>query len=393
MRFLAEVEASPLEDLAAAVEGLQQEDLERFGSAALAQNLGRLFGLLQRLESEFTRRVAHFDRGAHGYACDNLPTVAWLRLRCRLRGCAAAERVRVGRQLEELPETAAAFSRGEISYQHAAVLSRCAEEVGTEPLRQVESALVEAAREVDPGRLRLATRYLRHCLDPDGSLSQAEREFSRRHLYLSQTLDGLYVLDGLLDVEGGETLRTALEALMGPPAPADRRSSAQRRADALVELARCQLDAGGLPETGGEKPHLTLVSELRTLRREPQSPPAELDWRQLLPGERARRLACDVQLTPVLVGADWRPLAVGRSRRVVSSALRRALHLRDRGCRWPGCDRPPAWTDAHHIRHWVDGGETNLANTVLLCRRHHSQVHEHGWRLEWQGGELLVRPP
>lgn len=113
---------------------------------------------------------------------------------------------------------------------------------------------MEAAREVDPGRLRLATRYLRHCVDPDGSLSQAEREFGRRHLYLSQTLDGLYVLDGQLDVEGGETLRTALDAPMGPPAPADRRSSAQRRADALVGLARCQLDAGGLPETGAKSP-------------------------------------------------------------------------------------------------------------------------------------------
>ncbi|MDQ6774090.1 MAG: HNH endonuclease, partial [Candidatus Dormibacteraeota bacterium] len=180
---------------------------------------------------------------------------------------------------------------------------------------------------------------------------------------------------------------------MGPPAPADRRTAPQRRGDALVELSRRQLDSGGLPEVGGEKPHLTLVAELRTLRGEPGAPPAELDWRQLLPGEHARRLACDSQVTPVVVGPEGAPLSVGRATRVVAPALRRALALRDRGCRWPGCDRPPDWTDAHHVVHWAKGGATELANLCLLCRPHHRLAHEKGWRLEWQGGELVVRPP
>ncbi|MDQ6773841.1 MAG: HNH endonuclease, partial [Candidatus Dormibacteraeota bacterium] len=200
-------------------------------------------------------------------------------------------------------------------------------------------------------------------------------------------------IDGLLDAESGEVVRTALETLMGPPAAGDERTAPQRRADALVELMRRQLDAGRLPEVGGKKPHLTLVAEMGTLGGEPGAPPAELNWRQLLPREHARRLACDCQLTPVVGGPDGAPATVGRTTRVVPPALRRALVLRDRGCRWPGCDRPPGWTDAHHLRHWADGGATELRNLCLLCRVHHRLAHTRGLQLEWAGVELVVRPP
>jgi predicted restriction endonuclease len=79
---------------------------------------------------------------------------------------------------------------------------------------------------------------------------------------------------------------------------------------------------------------------------------------------------------------------------VISGALRKALVVRDRGCRFPGCDRPPDWTDAHHIQHWADGGETRMENLLLLCRRHHRMVHEEGWRLGWgEQRELVAVPP
>ena len=84
----------------------------------------------------------------------------------------------------------------------------------------------------------------------------------------------------------------------------------------------------------------------------------------------------------------------GRSARTIPPSLRRALVARDRGCRFPGCDRPAEWTDGHHLRHWAHGGETTLQNLALLCRRHHRRVHEQGWRLEWGAkGELLAAPP
>ena len=216
----------------------------------------------------------------------------------------------------------------------------------------------------------------------------------RRYLHLSPSLDGVWYVDGRLDPEGGAKLASALEAVAGPPAPDDKRSAAQRRADALVDLVGERLDAGRLPTTGGQRPHLTLTAELATLQRQPGSRAAELDWGQTICGESARRLACDAALTPILVDEQGEPLSVGRATRVIPPAMRRALALRDRTCRWPGCDRPARWSDAHHLQSWLDGGETRLSNLALACRAHHRLVHEGGWRLvRTPGGELEAIPP
>jgi hypothetical protein len=91
--------------------------------------------------------------------------------------------------------------------------------------------------------------------------------------------------------------------------------------------------------------------------------------------ESARRLACDAAVTRVITDARSEPLEVGRKTKVVPPSLRRAVAVRDGGCRFPGCERPPGWCDAHHVRHWADGGETGLSNLVLLCRPHHRLIH------------------
>jgi hypothetical protein len=96
----------------------------------------------------------------------------------------------------------------------------------------------------------------------------------------------------------------------------------------------------------------------------------------------ARRLACDAVLIPAVLGTAGEPLDLGRAARLVSPALRRALVLRDGGCRFPGCDRPPQWTDAHHIVAWMHGGPTDLANMILVCRHHHTLLHEGGWTID-----------
>jgi hypothetical protein len=113
-----------------------------------------------------------------------------------------------------------------------------------------------------------------------------------------------------------------------------------------------------------------------------------------VPIETAQRIACDAAVATVIVDAKGTPLDVGRTTRTIPSSLRRALVVRDRGCRFPGCDRPPEWTDGHHIRHWAEGGATRLDNLVLLCARCHTAVHECGWRLRWGAdGDLVVEPP
>jgi len=220
------------------------------------------------------------------------------------------------------------------------------------------------------------------------------RQEQDRYLHLSPSLDGVWYIDGRLGPEGGARLAAALAAIAGPPGREDKRSAAQRRADALVDLVSERLDSGSLPRTGGQRPHLMLIADLVTLQRQPGSRAAELDWGQTICGESARRLACDAALTAILVDEQGEPLSVGRTTRVVPAGMRRALVLRDRSCRWPGCGRPATWCDAHHLEPWLDGGATKLSNIALLCRAHHGLVHEGGWRLvRTPGGELEAVPP
>jgi hypothetical protein len=235
--------------------------------------------------------------------------------------------------------------------------------------------------------LRRAIIHLRHCVEPDGVLEDANQEHERRFLHLSQTFGGMFVLNGQFGADDGATLQTALDALMTPPAADDERVASERRADAMTEMARRQLDLGGLPKVGGQKPHLMVTTEMATLMREPGSRAAELEWSQPIPAETARRIACDCALTPIV---DGEPHGTGR---VVPGSMKRALVVRDKRCRFPGCDIPASWTDAHHIRHWADGGPTKLWNLVLLCRRHHRLVHEGRWQLVGAGDNQLQAVP
>lgn len=385
-----------LDAVASGIDDMADEDLHRLTSDALCDHLLQAHTELTRLQAQLVRVVGVFERTQAYAPSGALSAAAWLRHNCRLSPAAASQLVKVARQLCELPATARAFAAGEIGLQHASLISRTAEDVGTEVAREAEPVLLGAAREVDAGRFRLVTQRLRHCFDQDGALEAFQRDHERRRLHLSQTLDGLFVLDGILDPEGGSALRTALDALLGPPAPDDQRSAAQRRADALVELARGELDRGQLPEQGGQRPHLVLTASLETLRREPEGPVAELDWGLAgVPSETVHRFACDCRLSCAIVDSDGEPLSIGHASRVIPPALRTALAIRDRGCRWPGCGRPVRWCDGHHVVSWLDGGKTSLSNLWLICRSHHRLLHEGGWQLRpsGDGSTLTVIPP
>jgi len=195
----------------------------------------------------------------------------------------------------------------------------------------------------------------------------------------------------VLDPEGGATVLAALAPLAAPGGADDDRTPAQRRADALVELARRALDGAELPATASERPHLQIRVDLATLLAGTGT--AAADWAGPLSAGAALRLAGDATISPVLTAGPSEVLDLGRSVRLVSPAQRRALVVRDGGCVWPDCDRPPAFTDAHHLRHWIDGGATDLANLALVCRRHHRLVHA-GWELAHDpDGVWRARPP
>jgi hypothetical protein len=373
---------------------LADEDLTAVPAEAMGDDQIALQRIDNRVRAEALRRLRRFDKG-QGYTDSMaLSAKAWLRWKCNLDYNVASAQVEVARRLETLPQTSKALADGDISYRHASLIARTAERLGDRMEAHAEEILVNAAKELDPLRLRYAIAQLRHCLEPDQVLDDANKAHERRFLYLSQTFDGIFRIDGQLDADGGAALQTALNAAMGPPAADDWRSAAERRADALTDIARRQLDSGRLPEVGGQKPHLMITVDMATLRKEPGSRAAELEWAQPIPAETARRLACDCTITPVLRGAESHQVEAGLSSRVIPPAMRRALIVRDKHCRFPGCDRPVAWTDGHHLTHWADGGPTLPVNLALLCARHHHATHELGYRLRWgENGELVAIPP
>ena len=372
---------------------LAEEDLTSSPAESMGDDQIALHRIGNRVQAEALRRLRRFDRG-QGYASSGaLSARAWLRWKCNLLDKAASDQVNVARALESLPQTSEAFADGDISYRHVSLIAHTAQELGDKMEAEAEAILVTAAREQDPRGLKIVSLHLRHYLEPDGVLRDANEQHDRRYLYLSQTLDGVFYLNGRFDAEGGAVLRTALDAVMKPPAPDDERMARQRRADALVVLMRRQLDGGQLPEVGGQKPHLMVTLDLATLTKAPGSRAAELEWAQPIPAEIARRLACDCTITPIPCGAESHQVEVAGSSRVIPPAMKRALIARDKHCRFPGCDMPPAWTDGHHIKHWADGGPTALSNLLLFCRRHHGFFHERGWSLEKAEGGLVAYPP
>ncbi len=322
--------------------------------------------------------------------------IEWIRHNCRMGAGHAADRVNVGEQLASLPKSAQAVAAGEIGFAHLSVIARTANAVATSKPGQPfdESLVLEAARESSVGRLWHYCQHVRHAADPEGVAAEQAEAARYRRLSLSTYEDGSLGLDGWLDPAAGATVRTALEPLSRLGGSEDDRTLEQRQADALFELANHGLDAGVLPRRGGQRPHVQVTTSLETLRGLSGSPAGEMEFTLPVSTLTVQRLACDSAITRVVLGSESVVIDVGRAKRVVSGSRRRALDVRDKQCQWPGCDRPPSWTAAHHLVHWARGGETNLDNMVLLCHRHHTMVHEGRWQLvRTDDGRWLTVPP
>jgi hypothetical protein len=335
------------------------------------------------------------ERAPDGEMTMALSCATWLSHNLQISSSAAHAQVHLARQLPFLPATAAAFERGELSSQHVSVVVRATESVargGGQP-DQAEALMLQEARRRDPRDLLRWGLSLLHQLAPQEMVAEEERRHRRRYLRLSEAFDGGYDLEGYLDPEGGATLKTALNGLLGPRPKDDERTPGQRRADGLVEIATRALDRGDLPVRGGQRPHLTVTATLETLRGDAGAPAALLDWGFPISGKALRRIALDAVITPILLGARGDPLHVGRKYRTATPKMSRALAERDRGCVWPGCDRPPHWAERHHELPWRSGGRTEIDGMSLLCTRHHGLLHR-GWRLErLPDRRLIARPP
>ncbi|WP_422739438.1 DUF222 domain-containing protein [Micromonospora sp. WMMD729] len=387
---LAQAEAAVADCLDAPVWALPEHDLVAALDAAhrLAQRLAAVqLALVRELDGRGTARA----QGASS-------TAVWLRDRLRLDGSAARGLVDLAGALDAgAPGVRAALADGDISVEQARVIGETVQTVhaaaGAEAADKAAGVLVGWAGQFEPRLLRrLGTRVLDHVapeLAEAAARAALEAEARRadrdRHVTLSELRDGRLRLSGHLNAEAAGLLRAALDPLTAPSGPDDPRCPGQRRHDALADLCRLALRTGELPDHGGEPAQVVVTTSFDVLAR--QLDTGTLDTGPRLTPETVRRLACDAAILPAVIGGSGQTLDVGRQRRLVTGPLRRALVLRDRGCAFPGCDRPPRWCDAHHIRHWADGGHTSLTNAVLLCGHHHRHLHQGEWTVRLGGDD------
>ena len=347
---------------------------------------------IDALEGDFATQTREVRRVGGHLAYGAASVVTWIGRTCGMSSSSVADRLCVGAQLESLPKIALALRSGEISYQSTALLCHLRDQLGEKRELFDEDEMLDLARQHSVGSLRYLCRYAQHVADPDGFYKEAEADFTRRRLDISQMGDGMYCLDAILDPEAGAALRTALDSLAKRLGPDDDRSHKQRMADSLNELVHHAMDEGRLPKRNGVRPHINLTTTVEGLKNELGAGPADLELSLPISTRTLERLACDCTMSRVLL-ADSMVIDVGRATRTVSAPMRRALRVRDRGCRWPGCDRQVNWTNPHHIDHWATGGPNRLPNLVLLCFFHHRLVHEGGWQVVKVGREFRFVPP
>jgi hypothetical protein len=379
-------------ELRSAVDTLSATDPTELDDAALGALLVEVSVQTDRLAALRARLTAAHDRRAAWRADGARSEKAWLAERCRLSPGEAGSRAEFARRLAALPQTSDAFVDGTINAAHARAAASVVRDLPAEATGGLDQLVVERGATVDAGRLRAAVDDYAHRAAADSLAARERRAYRNRRVNVWRTPDGGVALDGRLDPLGGETVLTALAALAAPGDAGDDRTAEQRRADALVLLARRFLDEGALPQVGGQRPHVTVVVPLDTLQAEPDAPPAALDRLGSVSGEAARLLACDANITRVVTAGASQPLDLGRTTRVVTSGQRKALAVRDGGC--IGCRAPVAWCQAHHVRHWTDAGPTDLANLVLVCSGCHRGIHDHGWQpVRAPNGTWTVRKP
>ena len=415
---------------------------------ALESQITELWGHINAATAQFLALLAEFDR-REGWAQHGVASCAhWLNWQCGISAGAAREKVRVARALTSLPKISEAFGEGRLSYSKVRAVTRVATAETEDSLLNI--ALHGTAAHVE--RTVKGFRRVLRVLERD----EAEVMHERRYLDFRRDADGSVRIEARLTPEVGELLLKALEAAQavldertgeaetagavaaesdapaasvpagtsgsegsgqrgasptGVPAgtsgsnaaqqggaePTDvpagtpRRSVSQRRADALGHIlerfvtGKCSGSANGAHQVVVHIAHDALCDV-------PESSGAEFEDGHVVAVETARRLGCDGALIGVVEGQKGEPLAVGRRTRAVPPAIRRALRVRDGGCRFPGCDRS-RFIHAHHIQHWTDGGETRLDNLVTLCSQHHRLVHEGGYGVRMNDGEIeFMRP-
>jgi hypothetical protein len=331
-------------------------------------------------------------------------TTVWLREHLRVSIHAAKRMLDLAQAIDQRPALDAALAAGAVNVEQAQVVAATIRdlpaEVGDQVVDKAEAALIDQAAACEPGILcKAGERILAHVAPEIADAADAAalarmeaRAQQTRAFHLTRNGDGRVRLTGWLDEEAAATVNAALDPLCAPRHDLEPRTPSQRRADALVEVCELAVRSQQLPDSGGQRPHVVVTVPYDVVRA--QLGVGTLDTGGRLSPEQVRRLACDAHLIPAVLDGHGQVLDLGRTRRLITGALRRALELRDQGCAFPGCDRPPRWCHGHHIHAWTSGGSTTLDNSVLLCGHHHRIIHRGHWavRLAADGTPEFIPP-
>ncbi len=335
--------------------------------------------------------------------------------------------VRLAQALEQpvLAPVAQAQRDGWLSTAKAHVIARAIDQLppSHDGRERGVQMLLEEAKRLDATDLRKVARRLVEVVDPDGTERREEKERDReernahlgRHLSIRDDGAGGAFIRGRCSSEDAAQIRATLMPLSRPVPTSvpdcdpetcalpgcghdgrDPRDHGARMLDALVEAMRRLQGTSLLPDSHGAVPRINIVINLDDLRDQTGAGAGAgvADTGEELSPQAVRRLACDADIIPVVLGASSEVLDVGRHQRLASVAIWRALVVRDRHCRFTGCTRPPIMCHAHHIQHWLDGGPTSVDNLLLLCSHHHRLVHSGPWTItQPTPGDFGFHPP
>jgi hypothetical protein len=403
--------------LDAALRRLHVEDLNALPGGRLDEQVVDLHRAATRLEAEQLRWLGEWERQGVWALDGSKSAAAALARRCGMALGTARDRLRTAVRLREAPVVAESFADGRLTLAKVRLLVGLVGEDRTETLRSAftaaEAELVRHAEQLSVRDTAFLVNHFAAAADPDGHEADWDRQYANNRFHLAESMDGCGHLDGFLDPEATQIARHALGILedrlyrdehhrdADPDQP--KLTATQRRAAAFIALCQSVLDDDPARDdnlAGVARPLITAILDATTAGTNPDQPSILDDHHDTcsggcgepestvtlaannvpLPRPVAQRLLCDAVFVRVLTKAGSVPLDVGRASRHPTTAIARALLLRDGGCAFPGCETPPRFCHAHHIHFWEHGGPTSLWNFVLVCRHHHRLLHELKWR-------------
>jgi len=334
--------------------------------------------------------IREFDERAGWREWSFTDCVSWLKWRCDLSHNAARDKLRIAHALKGLSQISDGFSRGELSYSKVRALTRVA-------TPENEAELIAMAHKMSASHVEQHCRQRRNA--SPASSKRAKSAFDARSLRSWRNEErGIMTFTLEVPIEEGDVFEKAVDKAASQLSGDSYTSTAVHdnktkwcsfQADATIAIAKAYLTAPSSAE-GNADSHTSSTADhyqvmvhvdekvLTQRMNETEDASGQSDF----PIETVRRLCCDGSIVPVVKNANGEPLSVGRKVRTVTAAVRRALWARDRGCAFPGCSHT-RYVDAHHVKHWADGGETCVENMVLLCSQHHRMVHEGGYSIHY----------